>query len=126
MNRMFEVWLQETRQMLIPPSFANSGSESCTVPLLASATYMSDEPKALPELIAKLRVGSMISGECSACHEVILVKGSDIETPGESSYMISKHSWNTFGDNTPQTRKTIEDEAPSTNCDDTPGARNHV
>jgi hypothetical protein len=72
-----------------PPSFANSGSESCTVPL-ASATYMPDEPKALPELIATLCVGSMISGECSACHEVMLVKGSGPQTPGELSYMIKQ------------------------------------
>jgi hypothetical protein len=29
-----------------------------------------------PELIAKLRVGSAASGECSVCHEVIIVKGT--------------------------------------------------
>ncbi len=28
-----------------------------------------------PELIAKLQVGAGISGECSACHEVIVVLG---------------------------------------------------
>ena len=29
-----------------------------------------------PELIATLQVGPAASGECSACHEVFLVKGS--------------------------------------------------
>ena len=29
-----------------------------------------------PELIATLQVGSAACGECSACHEVFLVKGS--------------------------------------------------
>jgi hypothetical protein len=28
-----------------------------------------------PELIARLQVGLAASGECSACHEVIVVKG---------------------------------------------------
>jgi hypothetical protein len=27
-----------------------------------------------PELIAKLRVGSIVSGKCSVCHEVIIVQ----------------------------------------------------
>ncbi len=27
-----------------------------------------------PELIAKLQVGSIVSGECSVCHEVIVVR----------------------------------------------------
>ena len=35
-------------------------------------------------------VGSMISGECSACHEVLLVKGSGTQTPGDLSYMIKQ------------------------------------
>jgi hypothetical protein len=51
---------------------------------------MPDEPKELPELIAKLCVGSMISGECSACHEVILVRGSGIPTLEELSSMIKQ------------------------------------
>ncbi len=34
-----------------------------------------------PELVATLRVGSVISGECSACHEVVVVKGMRAETP---------------------------------------------
>jgi len=102
-----------------PPSFANSGSESCTVPL-ASATYMPDEPKALPELIATLWVGSMISGGCSACHEVMLMKGSGPQTPGELSYMIRKRSWSIFRENTPQTCKSIEGGALSRNRDDNP------
>jgi hypothetical protein len=29
-----------------------------------------------PELIASLQVGSLASGECSHCHEVILVKAA--------------------------------------------------
>jgi hypothetical protein len=62
-------------------SLANSGSEPSATLLLPSATYM-------PELIALLRLGSMISGECAACHEVLLVKGSGTQTLGELSCMI--------------------------------------
>jgi hypothetical protein len=64
-------------------SFANPGLEPGAAPLLLSATYM-------PELIATLRVGSVISGECSTCHEVIVVKGSGIEILEELSYMIKQ------------------------------------
>jgi hypothetical protein len=37
-----------------------------------------------PELIARFQVGLAASGECSACHEVILVRGqgSKPEQPG--------------------------------------------
>ena len=66
-----------------PVFVANSGSEPAATPRLLSATYM-------PELIAILRLGSLISGECSACHEVLLVKGSRTQTPGELSYMIKQ------------------------------------
>lgn len=41
---------------------------------------MPTPPSVEPELIATLRVGSVISGECSACHEVLLVKGIGAET----------------------------------------------
>ena len=41
---------------------------------------MPASPTGEPELIATLRVGSVISGECSACHEVLVVKGIRAET----------------------------------------------
>lgn len=47
-------------------------------------------PTGEPELIATLRVGFVISGECSACHEVLVVKGIGAETPEESVYTIEQ------------------------------------
>jgi hypothetical protein len=35
---------------------------------------------ARPRLIAKLRVGSIVSGECSLCHEVIVVQAPGART----------------------------------------------
>jgi hypothetical protein len=74
----------------------------------------------MAELIAILRLGSMITGECSACHEVLLVKGSGTQTQ-DLSYMISKLSWSVFRENTFPTCKSIGGGAPSRNRDDTPG-----
>jgi hypothetical protein len=45
-------------------------------------------PQDEPELIATLRVGSVISGECSVCHRVVVVKGKGIEAPGELGSVI--------------------------------------
>jgi len=36
-----------------------------------------------PELIAKLRVGSIVSGECSVCHEVIIVQDPGAGMPNQ-------------------------------------------
>lgn len=62
---------------------------------------MPTPPTGEPELIVTLRVGSVISGECSACHEVIVVKGIGAETPVEWVYTIEQgilgaHSSRTF------------------------------
>jgi hypothetical protein len=38
-----------------------------------------------PELIAKLRVGSIVSGECSVCHEVIIVQDPGARMPDQLS-----------------------------------------
>jgi hypothetical protein len=38
-----------------------------------------------PELIAKLRVGSIVSGECSLCHEVIVVQAPSARTSDQQS-----------------------------------------
>jgi len=38
-----------------------------------------------PELIAKIRVGSIVSGECSVCHEVIIVQDPATEMPDQLS-----------------------------------------
>jgi hypothetical protein len=51
---------------------------------------MPTPPTGEPELIVTLRVGSVISGECSACHEVIVVKGIGAETPVEWVYTIEQ------------------------------------
>lgn len=40
-----------------------------------------------PELIAGLQVGASASGECSVCHEVIIVKG-DVSQPEQLSEML--------------------------------------
>lgn len=50
--------------------------------------HMPDAP--LPELIGILRVGSVISGECSVCHEVVMVKGIAVETPEELLDMLKR------------------------------------
>ena len=64
--------------MLVPSSFANAGFGFPT-PLLWT-TYVPDPPEKQPELIATLRVGSVISGECSVCHKTIILKGIHVET----------------------------------------------
>ena len=38
-----------------------------------------------PELIAKLRVGSIVSGKCSVCHEVIIVQDPAAGMPDQLS-----------------------------------------
>jgi hypothetical protein len=53
---------------------------------------MSDEPEEPPELVVPFRVGSVMSGECSVCPEVMLVRGTGIETPEELVYML-KHAF---------------------------------
>ena len=50
---------------------------------LLGATYAPDPPEKQPDLIAALRVGSVISGECSVCHKTIIVKGIHVETQAE-------------------------------------------
>ena len=44
---------------------------------------MPDPSEKQPELIATLRLGSLISGECSVCHKTIIVKGIHAETQAE-------------------------------------------
>jgi hypothetical protein len=60
------------------------------IPLLRWATYMPDPPEKRPELIATLRVGSVISGECSVCHKTIVVKGIHIETQAELKHILKE------------------------------------
>ena len=60
----------------------------CSLHCSNSAALMPDVPENRPELIATLRVGSVISGECSVCHEVVVVKGLGIEAPGKLEHMI--------------------------------------
>lgn len=45
-----------------------------------------------PELIAKLRVGSIVSGECSVCHQVIVVRDPDAEAPDQGNDKL-KHAF---------------------------------
>jgi hypothetical protein len=45
-----------------------------------------------PELIAKLRVGSIVSGECSVCHQVIVVRDPDAEAPDQQNDKL-KHAF---------------------------------
>src|ERR1700682_360400 len=76
------------------PLVRRSGSEPCPVPLLPSATDVPDEPKELPELITILRLGSMISGECSAGHEVVVKVRQRERHPNtrRGDYTRSQHS----------------------------------
>jgi len=41
-----------------------------------------------PQLIAILQLGSAISGECSACHEVVIVGGVGSETQEELVHLL--------------------------------------
>ena len=45
------------------------------------STVLDDTVKTPAQLIGLLRVGSLISGECSLCHEVILSKVSQESVP---------------------------------------------
>ena len=51
---------------------------------------MPDAPEKLPELVAKLRMGSVASGECSFRHQVIVVRGVGVETPERLAYMLKQ------------------------------------
>jgi hypothetical protein len=51
---------------------------------------MTDPPEQQPELIATLRVGSVVSGECSACHKAIIVKGIHVETRAELLHILKE------------------------------------
>ena len=54
------------------------------------ATSMPDPPEQQPELIATLRVGSVVSGECSACHKTLIVKGIHAETQAELQHILKE------------------------------------
>ena len=60
------------------------------IPLLRWATHMPDPPKKQPELIATLRVGSVISGECSVCHKTIILTGIHVETQTELKHVLKE------------------------------------
>jgi hypothetical protein len=51
---------------------------------------MPDAPEKQQELIATLRVGSVISGECSVCHKAIIVKGVHVETQAELKHVLKE------------------------------------
>ncbi len=51
---------------------------------------MTDPPEQQPELIAILRVGSVVSGECSICHKTVIVKGIHVETRGELQQILKE------------------------------------
>jgi hypothetical protein len=51
---------------------------------------MTDPPEQPPELIAILRVGSVVSGECSACHKTITVTGIRVETRTELQQILKE------------------------------------
>jgi len=53
-------------------------------------TYVPDPPEKQPELIAMLRVGSVISGECSVCHKTIVVKGVHVETQTDLKHILKE------------------------------------
>src|ERR1700716_3665008 len=70
------------------------------VPFSSYWTLVPDMPEK-PELVARLWVGSAISGECSVCHEVIVVRGAVTAELGElnatlkqvfEKHIGSKHS----------------------------------
>jgi hypothetical protein len=54
------------------------------------ATSMPDPPERQPELIATLRMGSVVSGECSACHKTIIVKGIRAKTQAELQHILKE------------------------------------
>jgi hypothetical protein len=49
---------------------------------------MSHPPSEQPELIGTLRVGSVVSGECSACHKIIIL--IHIETQAELKHVLKE------------------------------------
>jgi hypothetical protein len=51
---------------------------------------MPDHPEKQPELIATLRLGSAISGECSVCHKTIIVKGIHVDTQAELKHILKE------------------------------------
>jgi hypothetical protein len=53
-------------------------------------TYVPDPPEKQPELIATLRVGSMISGECSLCHKTIIVNAVHVETQADLKHILKE------------------------------------
>lgn len=80
--------VKNPRRMLVPSPLANAGFGFPT-PLLW-ATYMPDLPEKQPELIAAVRVGSVISGECSVCHKTIMVKGIHVGTQAELRHILKE------------------------------------
>ncbi len=73
--------------MVIPPSV-----RGCRfgLPSHCWVTYMPDPPEKQPELIAALRAGSVISGECSVCHKTIIAKGIRVETQAELKHILKE------------------------------------
>jgi hypothetical protein len=51
---------------------------------------MTYPPEQQPQLIATLRVGSVVSGECSACHKTIVVRGIHVETRVELQHLLKE------------------------------------
>jgi len=51
---------------------------------------MSDPSSKQPELIGTLRVGSVVSGECSAWHRTIIVKRIHVETRAELQHILKE------------------------------------
>jgi hypothetical protein len=80
--------VKNPRRMLVPSPLANAGFGFPT-PLLW-ATYMPDLPEKQPELIAAVRVGSVISLECSVCHKTIMVKGIHVGTQAELKHILKE------------------------------------
>lgn len=74
--------------MFVLSSFAYAGSGFRTS--LSWTTYVPDPPEKQPDLIATLRVGSVISGECSLCHKAIVVKGIHVEAQAELKQILKE------------------------------------
>ena len=53
-------------------------------------TQVDDVPERLPALRAIVESNSVMAGECSICHEVLVVKGIGIETSEELTYMMKQ------------------------------------
>ena len=51
---------------------------------------MPDPQRKPPELIATLRVGSVVSGKCSICHKTIILKGIHVETLAELKHVLKE------------------------------------